>query len=207
MAKNPWLEISVSDYVNHMSSPEVKQYQLINRCFKSVLTRHKPKRIFVPGCTIGNGFEHISWEKVESVVALDINCEYLNILKDKFKEKEKLKIINEDITTFDSKGRKFDLIFAALLFEYVDLTPALEKIKGLMDSTSVLFSMIQLPGKDKVTRTKYKSLEKLSPVMHLITGDEFQNELKRNGFIIKLSEQKVLKRGKSFLLTEAGIKS
>lgn len=207
MAENPWLKINISDYVNHMSSPEVGQYQLINECFKSVLNKYNPKRIFVPGCTIGNGFEYINWGEVESVTALDINPDFLNILGNSFPGQEKLEIINEDIVDFDPEESKFDLIFAALIFEYVDPDPALMKIKKVMDTNSTFFSMIQLPGKSKVTKTEYKSLEKLSPVMHLLSIDKFQSELKRNRFSIKLSEKKTLKNGKSFLLTEAGINS
>jgi len=206
MVKNPWLEISISDYVNHMRSPEVMQYQLINECFKYEYNKFNPKRIFVPGCTIGNGFEYINWESVESITALDINCEYLSILKDKFKKNKKLEIINDDLLIFKPGIRKFDLIFAALIFEYVDLISALKKMKKMMHTSSILFSMTQLPGKIKVTKTKYKALEKLSPVMHLITEIEFQHSLKEQGFYIKKRELKILKSGKSFLLTEAALK-
>jgi len=31
MRINSWLEISYNDYVNHMSSPEVGQYKMINQ--------------------------------------------------------------------------------------------------------------------------------------------------------------------------------
>ena len=205
---NPWLEIDIADYVNHMSSPEVGQYQLIKECFKSLLDKYDPKRIFAPGCTIGNGFEYINWDKVEKVTALDINPHFLKILKDKFPRENKLEIISEYFQGFGTNDRKFDLIFAALFFEYVDLRTTLEKLREMMVNSSVLFSMIQLPGEgqEKVSNTRYKSLEKLSLYMTLISTEEFEKELNKTGLIIHSREKRTLNNGKSFYLTESVLK-
>lgn len=206
--KNPWLDISISDYVNHMSSPEVGQYQLINECFRTVLNKYKPNRIFVPGCTIGNGFEHINWGSVKIVTALDINPDFLAALRDIYPLERKLELINEDLQQFNPFGRQFDLIFAALFFEYVDLSHSLKKLREMMDKSSILVTLIQLPGKNqsKVTKTMYKSLEQLSPYMNLITKENFENELEKSGFSIISGIQKTLDNGKSFQLTESTIK-
>lgn len=205
---NPWLEIDISDYVDHMSSPEVGQYQLINECFRSLLLKYTPGKIFVPGCTIGNGFEYIDWNKLETITALDINPDFLKMLQNKFPGEKKLEIINEDFESFSIKERKYDLIFAALFFEYVDLRSALLKIKEMMGSASVLFSLIQLPGEDqtKVSKTKYKSLEKLGPYISLTTAERFERELNNAGFSVRSREQKTLNNGKSFALLESVLK-
>jgi len=208
MNKNPWLEINIDDYINHMSSPEVKQYQLINDSFKTVLKDYCPGSIFVPGCTIGNGFEYIDWMKTELVTALDINPQYITQLRNRFQHQNKLELINEDFMNFEPPNKKYQLIFAALFFEYVNLTSALVKLKTMMHNSSVLFSMIQLPAMNmsKVSKTKYKSLEKLSSYINLYTEEMFEAELKNSGFKI-ISENKVtLENGKSFLLSESAIK-
>lgn len=207
MKKNPWLEINISDYVNHMSSPEVGQYQLINQCFRSQLQKYNPEKIFVPGCTIGNGFEYIEWDQVQKVTALDINPVFLEILRNKFAGESKLETISEDFQIFGTNGRKYDLIFAALFFEYVGLRSALRRLKKMMNTSSVLFSIIQLPGEhqSKVSETKYRSLEKLSPYITLLTAEEFENELIKAGLRIRFREHRTLKNGKSFLLTESFI--
>ncbi len=204
--QNPWLEISASDYVNHMSSPEVCQYQMINEYFRTVLNRYNPKKIFVPGCTIGNGFEHINWNQIEVVAALDINSEYLCILRNSFAEK-KLQIINEDLLKYDPEGKRFDLIFAALIFEYIDLSKSLTVLKNMMYESSVLVSLIQLPciEQKKVTLTKYKSLEKLNPIMNLLTAEKFKSALKQAGLYLISEIEKKLETGKSFLLCESSI--
>lgn len=207
MVKNLWLDISISDYVNHMSSPEVGQYQLINESFKTVLNKYNPKKIFVPGCTIGNGFEHINWDNVENVTALDINPNFLTLLSNLYPDEKKLELINKDLLKFNS-GKKFDLIFAALIFEYVDLALSLTRIRTMMDKHSILFSIIQLPAENqsKVSKTSYKSLERLSAYMNLISTEKFDNEIKNSGLNIISGIQKTLGNGKSFLLTESTIK-
>lgn len=205
---NPWLSVDLSDYVNHMSSPEVGQYQMINECFEATLRKFEPRRIFVPGCTTGNGFEHISWQKVERVTALDVNPDFLKVLREKFPVQEKLEIIAEDFNLFRGKDREYDLIFAALFFEYVEIKPALTKFREMMHDSSLLFSIIQLPGEgqSKVSKSKYKSLEALAPYITLTTAEEFVRELNDADLQITLSTKKTLANGKTFLLTESVIK-
>jgi hypothetical protein len=78
----------------------------------------------------------------------------------------------------------------------------------MMKESSILFSIIQLPDENqsKVSKSKYKSLEKLGPYISLITVDEFEKELNESGFCIKWSEQRKLVNGKSFLLAEVVLK-
>ncbi len=206
---NPWLEVDLSDYVNHMSSPEVGQYQLINDCFRTALDKLKPKRIFVPGCTIGNGFEYINWNSIGKVSALDVNPHFLRVLRERFPDEKKLEIITGDFDNFNIKDREYDLIFAALFFEYVDIKSALRKFREMMNESSVLFSMIQMPdaAQSKVSKSKYKSLEKLSPYISLITTEEYFREIDQAGLQINLSSKKTLSNGKSFFLTESIKKS
>jgi len=208
MKSNPWLEIDISDYINHMSSPEVGQYQLINESFRTTLQKHKPERIFVPGCTIGNGFEYIDWQNVKKVTALDINPDFLNRLQLRFPNEKKLEIISIDFSSFICDERRYDLIFSALFFEYIDVQSTLIKFRKMMSRDSVLFSIIQLPdiNQSKVSESKYKSLEKLSPYISLTSPEEFIGEIDRAGLKIKLSSKRTLTNGKTFLLTETILK-
>jgi hypothetical protein len=191
-----------------MSSPEVMQYQLINECFRDVLNKYEPKKIFVPGCTIGNGFENIKWEHIDSITALDINPEYIIALRNRYPDEKKLILVNEDFNKYNPGKNKFDLIIAALFFEYVELSESLLKLKSMMIKTSILFSMIQLPDEkqNKVTMTQYKSLEKLSQIMNLNSAEKFKKEQDKCGLYIISEIQKTLESGKSFLLTESTIK-
>ncbi len=202
---NPWLDVDLSDYINHMSCPEIGQYQMINDCFRIALEKLEPGRIFIPGCTIGNGFEFINWEKVETVTALDVNPDFLKVLRERFPDQQKLEIISSDFNSFSVKDREYDLIFSALFFEYVDLQQTLSKFHQMMSESSVLFSVIQLPGEgqSKVSESKFKSLEKLGRYISLTTPEEFAEEINAAGLQIKLSSKRTLMNGKSFFITES----
>ena len=204
---NPWLDVDLTDYVNHMSSPEVGQYQMINESFKTVLEKFTPHNIFVPGCTIGNGFEYINWKRVEKVTAIDVNPHFLKVLRERFPDKAKLELIAGDFNLLAFKNRRYDLIFSALFFEYVEIKSTLHKFREMMNDTSILFSIIQLPDPDqsKVSKSKYKSLEKLAPHITLITTEEFTSEINQAGLKLINSTKITLANGKSFLLTESVI--
>src|SRR5215212_4712714 len=74
---NPWLAISDGDYVGHMSSPEVGQYDALNRIFRDVLVAVRPHSVLLLGCSSGNGLEHVDPCTTTSVVGIDINPSYL----------------------------------------------------------------------------------------------------------------------------------
>lgn len=60
-----------------MASPGVKQLQFLNRVFQELIQTHRPVAIAVPGCSTGNGFEHIDLQITRRVVGIDIHPEYL----------------------------------------------------------------------------------------------------------------------------------
>ena len=207
MDENPWYEISASDYVSHMSDSHVLQYQMINRCFEEALRKYHPATLLVPGCTVGNGFEHISWKNMEKVVALDINPFYLKILDDKFGRYSSLEIVCRDFTEYENPGMQFDLIFAALLFEYLEPGQALQKIASLMHADSLLIVILQQPSKNhgKVSKTPYASLEKLSTLMKLVDISAFYQSLKKYGMKVRSDSTEVLDSGKTFGIFEIGL--
>ncbi len=178
---------------------------MINESFRTVLEKFKPRNIFVPGCTIGNGFEYINWKKVERVTAVDVNPHFLKVLRERFPGEEKLELIAGDFDQIFFNSSRYDLIFSALFFEYVEIKSALYKFREMMNDTSTLFSIIQLPdpGQSKVSKSKYKSLEKLGPHITLITTDEFSREINQAGLKISKSTKMTLANGKSFLLSES----
>jgi ubiquinone/menaquinone biosynthesis C-methylase UbiE len=61
-------------------------FRLSTKLFKDILNEYSPESLCVLGCTTGNGFEHIKTKTTNSVVGIDINEEYLRILKERFGE-------------------------------------------------------------------------------------------------------------------------
>src|SRR5690554_803950 len=119
--KNPWLQIPACDYEAHMALPEVAQAQALNQLMASVMKEYTPQSLAVIGCTTGNGFEHIDHTYTHRVVGIDINAAYLSVLKARFTDKiPHLELIEADITAPDFGFDPVAMVFAALVFEYVN---------------------------------------------------------------------------------------
>jgi len=119
---NPWLRIPASDYEAHMALPEVAQAQALSNLMASALIEYTPMSLAVIGCTTGNGFEHINTARTQRVVGIDINPDYLTILETRFRGRIPcLELIKADITAPSFRIDPVSMVFAGLVFEYVDV--------------------------------------------------------------------------------------
>ena len=196
--QNPWLEIPPDDYENHMASPEVEQLQALNALFKGVLNKYRPASIAVIGCTTGNGFEHIDPGITKRVLGIDINQHYLDIARERHTYVPGLEFMCADIARDEIRYDPVELVHAALLFEYVRIEEALPRIVRLMIPGGILSVGLQLESPDStpVTKTRYTSLEKLSPIMNLVNPQKFTSTAERYGLQMIDSSIIDLKKGK-----------
>ena len=173
---NPWLTIPAEDYEAHMASPEVGQLQVLNQLFKVVLEEHRPESLAVLGCSTGNGFEHIDPSTTRRVVGIDINPSYLGVARKRFLGSlPMLELLEEDFTSATFDIHPVSLVFAALVFEYVGIGEAVRSISRSLTPGGVLVAALQLPSltSTPVTKTRFKSLEALVPIMNLVSPEEF----------------------------------
>ncbi|OGU62582.1 MAG: hypothetical protein A2V66_06530 [Ignavibacteria bacterium RBG_13_36_8] len=201
--KNPWLEIPASDYEAHMSSPQVGQLQMLNEIFKDTVNRLQPISLCVLGCTTGNGFEHIDWTKTKRLAAIDINQEYLNIAKERFYDDSvDIEFRCVDVNSSAIGKNEFDLVHAALFFEYVDVESVLIKIFNALVKEGILSVVLQQPDEEHsaVTKTEFTSLEKLAPIMKLVEKEEFKKAAERTGLLEIESSNLELKSIKKFYI-------
>lgn len=187
MNLNPWLEIPASDYENHMSAPNVGQLQMLNKIFEDVLDEFNPKSICILGCTTGNGFEHLINRNINEIIGIDINKNYLEECYNRFHNSlPQLKLICADLNEIDLHSNKFDLIHAALIFEYVDVKKVLNKIKKWLKHQGILCAVFQLPSENAtpVSETPYVSLKSLSSIMTLFDKAEIEKMIKEKFLLI-----------------------
>ena len=64
---NPWEEISLSDYENHMSLNSVKQLQAMNEMMKKQFAAYPVTIAMVFGIAGGNGLEHVNLKKYSKI--------------------------------------------------------------------------------------------------------------------------------------------
>lgn len=198
---NPWLEIPATDYEGHME--HVGQLQLLNRLFHEALADIEAKAIAVLGCTTGNGFEHIDFSHTAKVVGIDINPDYLELARQRYSAYAgQIEWRCADLHTDNIGEQEFDLIHGSLIFEYVNLDVVLPKIHMALRPTGLLSVVLQLPTQTlpAVSATPYTSLEKLSPIMRLLTPREFRVLAIKHRFVEVKEQSITLPGGKTFFV-------
>lgn len=118
--KNPWEEISLSDYENHMQLDSVMQLQALNEMMKHQFDAYSISSMMILGIAGGNGLEHIQREKFERVYGVDINSAYLKETASRYPNLNGiLEFLCVNLIGEADKLPKADMIIANLLIEYI----------------------------------------------------------------------------------------
>ncbi len=183
--RNPWLVIPLADYEGHMALPYVAQARLLSDLFAETLQEFSPQSVGVLGCAGGNGFEQISSQVTKRVVGVDLNPKYIQEARRRFQNRFlALELFAGDIQTDTFDFAPVDLIFAGLLFEYVDVELTLARIHSMLNASGRLVTVVQLPNAEipEVTPTPFTSLHTLSSVMQLIPPEQLERLAARQGY-------------------------
>ncbi|HEY3344770.1 MAG TPA: class I SAM-dependent methyltransferase, partial [Anaerolineaceae bacterium] len=111
-----------------------------------------------------------------------------------------LELVCTDLHEWSPEEQRFDLIHAALVFEYVQAAALLRQIHAGLNPGGTLSVVLQLPveGLPGVSQTRFTSLEKLSPLFHHYTPPEFNRLARQQGFECTASQEVTLASGKTF---------
>jgi SAM-dependent methyltransferase len=183
--KNPWLDIPLADYEGHMAMPMVAQAQMLSDIFADALDKYKPGSVAILGCAGGNGFERISPEITHRIVGVDINPDYIEQARRRFgNHLPGLELLVGDMQADTFSISPVELVFAGLLFEYVDIKACLKNIRELLKPHGIIVAVVQLPSDSipEVTPSPFISLGTLSSLMRLVPPDEFRRLVKFSGF-------------------------
>ena len=198
---NPWLEIPEADYIGHMSSPAVGQRPVLNRLLGEALERVRPGAVLVVGCSTGNGLEHVDPAVTSRVVAVDLNPEYLHHLRERFPSPGfQLDVRSGDVIDVELERDAFDLIHAALIFEYVEWPLLLPRLAAALKAGGALSVILQSPSASSpaVTPTPFTSLRKLEPVFRFVEPGMLVEVARREGLHLSARHAEPLPAGKSF---------
>ena len=200
---NPWLGIPADDYVGHMSYPTVNQRPVLNRLMREALEDVRPRNCLVLGCSTGNGLENVDPAVTRRVGVVDINAVYLQHLADRFPNPDfDLQIQCSDLNETVLETNAFDLIHAALVFEYVEWRPLVPRLAPALTTRGVLNVVLQLPSATNpaVTPTMFTSLLSLEPLFRFVNPDDLLSTARAAGLTLDLRRTVPLAGGKSFEL-------
>lgn len=198
--KNPWEEIELSDYENHMKLDSVMQLQAMNEMMKNQFNQYPIKTVMVLGIAGGNGLEHIDSNKFQKVYGVDINCRYLKECTERYKNlRDILECLCVDLTSEDIVLPNAEMVIANLLIEYIGyecFQNAIKKIKPTYVSC-----IIQINTDDSfVSDSPYLyAFDGLDKVHHQMQEDELTAAMNEIDYCLTEKSEKLLPNGKKLV--------
>ena len=184
-----------------MALPSIGQSRLIADQLEALIRTFCPHSIAIIGCAGGNGFDRLSGTDVRRIVGVDLNPEYIEQTRQRYEARfPGLELYIADIQTPLSLFEPVDLLFVALVLEYVDLDQTLNALWRHCKKNGALAVISQLPHETmkEVSPSPYPILGRLTSVMHLISPKELQLRAGRAGFCLEHSNTILSPGGKRF---------
>ena len=203
MVASPWLDIPLADYEGHMALPEIAQARMVADELECAVRQHAPSSVAIIGCSGGNGFERLIGTTAERVVGIDINPTYVAAAQARFgTQLTKLALYVADIHDALPNIIPVEMIFAGLIFEYVDLRAAMHNLRRLCAHGGTLVAVLQAPSADAkaVSLSPYRSLQRLAPAMRLRYPREVKDAAVEAGLVPATTRTLTLPSGKSFFV-------
>lgn len=203
---NPWKNISLSDYENHMALESVQQLQALNEIMKNQFYTYDIDSIMILGVAGGNGLEHIDCKKIEKVYGVDINQNYLQECKTRYAQLgETLETICMDLMQDDIQLPYVELVVANLLIEYIGYECFQKVIRAIRPK--LVSCVIQINEDDTfVSDSPYlHAFDGLDEIHHQMERYNLINTMERTGLHKLLEVEKELPNGKKLLRMDFGI--
>jgi len=120
------------------------------------------------------------------MVGIDINPAYLATAAEQFQERlSGLQLLLADIETEEVTFEPVALMYAALVFEYVNVESVLAQLPSLLQPGGLLCTVVQLPSASvpAITPSSFASLAQLSTKIRLVAPQELSAIAAKNGLL------------------------
>ena len=184
-----------------MALPSIGQSRLIADQLETLVRTFCPHSIGIIGCAGGNGLDRLAGTSVNRTVGVDLNPDYIEQTRRRYEGCfPGLELYVADIQTASLLFEPVDLLYVALVLEYVDLGRTMSALWRHCQDNGVLAVVSQLPHETmtEVSPSPYTTLSRLAPVMHLVSPQELQLRAEHAGFCPEHSNTIVSPGGKNF---------
>ena len=198
--RNPWEEISLSDYESHMKLDTVMQMQALKKMMRSQFYQYPVKTIMILGIAGGNGLEHIDPQIIQKIYGVDINKEYLQECAARYDYlDETLECLCADLTCENLTMPYADLVVANLLLEYIGYECFEKVIAGI--NPKYISCIIQInPGNNFISDSPYQNIfDPLESVHHDMEEDELTTFMGNIGYSLLAIKEHPLPNGKKLV--------
>jgi SAM-dependent methyltransferase len=201
---NPWTVVPAADYERHMGPEGLDQLAPLSAIFQEVYLAAQPDRVLVLGCATGNGLEHVNPAVTQNVVGVDVNLQYLGIARQRFMHLgPKLELFCAEAEKFRAPAGSFDLVHAALVFEYLHPEVLVRRIAEWIAPGGTCCAVIQLPG-GEAPAAPSRTMQLIEKAMKLVSPDDLTRLFEHYGLPRKRARTVPLKHGKSFWVGTLG---
>jgi hypothetical protein len=201
--RSAWLDVPLADYEAHMALPGIGQAEMLATQFAQLLNRWTPESAAVIGCAGGNGFDRVDVDITKRLVGIDINPQYVQELAYRYAATiPGLELYVRDIQEPLEGIRPVQLIYAALVMEYVEPVAVLRNLRSLCDPNAILATVLQLPSSHSppISNSPFPSLNELARGMHLVAPEALAASASQAGLALRATRQIGLSSGKEFVL-------
>lgn len=197
---NPWEEIDLSDYENHMSLESVYQLQVLNKMMREQFETYDIETIMILGIAGGNGLEHINKEQIKKVYGVDVNQNFLVECKRRYNELGDLfETICVDLLDNNLQLPCSELLVANLLVEYIGYE-CFQKIIRLVKPLYISCIIQINTGDSFVSDSPYiHAFDCLEKVHHQMEENNLLNCMSKIGYQIRKTMEQILPNGKKFV--------
>ncbi len=203
---NPWEEISLSDYENHMSLDSVKQLQTMNKMMKKQFEAYPVTTAMVFGIAGGNGLEHVNQEKYKKIYGIDINEEYLVAVKERYSDLgDTLECYRIDIAGESDRLPEAELVIANLFIEYIGYEAF--KTGVLKSGAKYVSCIIQINADEEtwVSDSPYlHAFDCLDAIHHQIDEKALTKTMSEIGYSPLISDEYLLPNRKKLVMLDFG---
>lgn len=201
--RNPWEEIPLTDYENHMMLDSVMQLQALNEMMKTQFVSYPVSSIMILGIAGGNGLEHIQKDKFKRIYGVDVNSSYLQAVIQRYPELDGLlECLCINLTDETKKLPKADMVIANLLIEYIGYECFQKTIQQV--TPKYISCIIQINPKDSwVSDSPYLHMfDKLEQVHHQIETHVLERKMLEIGYHAIRTSEHMLPNGKKLVQTD-----
>lgn len=198
---NPWKEISLDDYENHMSLDSVKQLQTMNAMMKDQFESYPVETAMILGVAGGNGLEHIDPAKYKRVYGVDINEEYLSAVSERYAGlSDILECLCVDLVSDFDRLPQAQLVIANLLIEYIGY-PAFQRAISVTEPkyVSCIIQINTDEGKWVSDSPYLHAFDGLDAIHHQMEEDALSAAMNEIGYQRIFLETRELPNGKALV--------
>jgi hypothetical protein len=197
---NPWLQVPLADYENHMNSAGVEQLKALSDLFAEALTYCRPESVAVIGIAGGNGLDRIDSAVTRRVVGIDINAAYLDAVRQRYGQMQGLELMCVDLAEQTAVCPPIQLVHAALVFEHAGADRCLDNALSLVCDGGSLSVVLQLPSDTApgVSKSQFASIQTLSAGFVMIDPAQLRATIEARGFTTTRESLRELPAGKAF---------